>query len=955
MKRIAIAFVLQTLVLSAFAADAPKECTLCVGAVTDLKTAPATPLPLLAEIKEADFATVAPLFDALPAEVRAKTTVIVSYTIDPAQDKLLQVDTHSKAIAAFALAHGPLEAVGVNVDNGDVQIATYAIKRIAVTSLGVGAIKRVVAPLPPLDMLNKMMDLGAAPYFDAFVVDAADIRKTAAWALEKDPGKKIYAKVAPQSPNAFFDLGRAIADGAARAYLAQSDADTLKALAAFDKTLTGDWAYDATAKIETLDAKGNKIDAPTLAFVRGEDLATIVIPRGDATAATITSLQSDLYQKPRRIDAAGEREITDVGRKGSRFLIGVQPVKRPFVITVEHNEKPQANVTKEAIDITTQRGITVEEIIRNHQAYKSYQESIQPRYIAKNATKLRFNIQGGEGLEATISGDYFSDPKGRADWVWQDFYINGVRWKYGRIPELPLIQPEKVTQLPLDLHLTNEYRYQLVRESDVLGYHTYEVRFEPPPDAPAGLPLYRGTVWIDAHTWARVRLSMVQLNLTGEVLSNDERVDFQPFARATHAPLTAANAARSDPRAIEWLPVTVEAQQVISAAGRASVILRSTEFTDFRIAPEDFETKLAEASASDARMVRETSAGLRYLEKAGSGERVVKEGFETSRKFLLGGVHHDAGLEFPLLPLGGVDYFDFDWGHRGIQTNVFFAGVVVAANATNPNVANTRTNIGGDLFAIAVPTTNAMYRNGREQVAEAVKVLPTSLTLRAGHPFAGFGKIDVSVGVSHLTYQRAEDTAPTFEVPADTFVVTTSINPQYARKGWSLSGFYDWNQRSTWKPWGFASEYDPDQKTFVNYGASLAKSFFLPKFQRISTEVDYLSGQRLDRFSKYELGFFGAQKIHGIKSGSVRAEKAVLGHLSYGLVFSDQFRLEAFYDMGLLTDKLAGFDAEPFQGIGIGGQTVGPYGTLLRLDIGKSVGRNAQKGFVANVVFLKLF
>ena len=41
--------------------------------------------------------------------------------------------------------------------------------------------------------------------------------------------------------------------------------------------------------------------------------------------------------------------------------------------------------------------------------------------------------------------------------------------------------------------------------------------------------------------------------------------------------------------------------------------------------------------------------------------------------------------------------------------------------------------------------------------------------------------------------------------------------------------------------------------------------------------------------------------------------------------------------------------------MGIAGQTIGPYGTLLRLDIGKMIGRNAQDGFVANVVFLKLF
>ena len=59
--------------------------------------------------------------------------------------------------------------------------------------------------------------------------------------------------------------------------------------------------------------------------------------------------------------------------------------------------------------------------------------------------------------------------------------------------------------------------------------------------------------------------------------------------------------------------------------------------------------------------------------------------------------------------------------------------------------------------------------------------------------------------------------------------------------------------------------------------------------------------------------------------------------------------------LGLLDDRLAGYHREPFQGLGIAGQTVGPYGTLLRLDIGKTIGRNAQSGFVANVVFLKLF
>ena len=949
-------FALQTLMSTLSAADAPRDCTLCAGAVSDLKAIPATPVPLLANVAVEDFAAAASAIDAFPPAVRSRMTVIISYPIGGGADPLAEVESRTGTIVEWARLHGPFDAIGVAVAGADTATYGYAIKRLAVLAQGQNAAARIALPVVSAETLASLYETGAQSYFDVILVGGDDVKRTAAFLLEKDPAKKVWAVVDGKSPNAFYDLGRAFGEGASRAYLAAPpDVETLASLASFDRALIGEYAFDPSSRAESLDSKGNRLSDPVLTFVRGEDLRTIVIPRGDAAAATITSLPGDFYVTPRRVDANGEREITDVGKKGGRFLIGIQPVRKPFALTVEHNDKPQANVTKEALDVATRRGITVEEIIRNHQAYKAYQESIQPRYIARDTTKLRFTMQGGEAIEAAIVGDYFADPEGRADWVWQDFFLNGVRWKHGKIPELPLIQPEKVTQLPLDIHLTNEYRYQLVRETDLAGYRTYEVRFDPPAKAPAGLPLYRGTIWIDQRTWARVRLSMVQLNLAGEILSNEENVTFQPFARESHAPLTAANVSSTDPREILWLPLEVGAQQVISAAGRASVVLRSTTFTDFRIDPQEYELRLKEASASDARMVRETRGELRYLEKTATGERVVKEGFETSRKFLLGGIHHDAGLQYPVVPLGGIDYFNFDLFHKGIQANVFFAGVVIAANATNPNVANTRTNLGLDFFGIAVPTTNAMYRNGQEQLGESVKSLPTSLTLRAGHPIFQFGKIDVSLGVSHITYQRSEDTAPSFAVPADTFVINPSVDAQYARYGATIAGWYGYSRRTAWKPWGFLSEYNPNQKSFTDFGVSVAKSFYLPKFQRIGVDVSYLGGQRLDRFSKYELGFFGTQRIHGIRSGSIRAEKAIIAHLSYGFVFSEQFRLESFYDHGLVTDKLAGYRSEPFQGVGVAGQTVGPYGTLLRLDLGKMIGRNAQSGFVANVVFLKLF
>jgi hypothetical protein len=958
MKKALIAVaLLQVLVRVAAAAPVSTECSLCFGVVTDMKIAPLAPVNLLLLTSRAGLPDAARYVADLPVSARKKTAVLVTYRLEGTGQPLDQIEENTRAILDWAQRNGPLDAIGADLEGAPADQRAYAIKRLSVTAQGLGITSTIMAHASSTADLPPLYEAGAQAYFDQLVVDGPAVAEFSKWLAANDPVKKIIAVVTPESPNSFFDLASALARGATRAYLKQPNtAEELTAVSNVNRALGGDYAFDGSSRVQMLDTKGQPVAEKVVAFVRGEDLRTIVVPQGAAPTGAIVSLRGSDLSNPQRIDARGIAPIKDNGVKGGNYLVGLQPATGPFVLSVEHTDRPDTTVTKEAINVNTKRGITVDEIIRNHQAYRSYGESIQPRYVATNTTKLRFVIaEGGESVESTIEGSYFSEPGGKSDWVWQNFYINGVKWKYGRIPELPLIQPEKVTQLPLDIHLTNEYRYQLVRETDVDGYHTYEVRFEPPPNAPAALPLYRGTVWIDAHTFARIRISMVQLNLSGEVLSNEERVDFVPFAVASYQPLTAAQVSTTAPRDILWLPQTVNAQQVISAAGRANVILRETTFSQFRINTPEYDRLHQEASASDARMVRETEGVMKYLEKRGDGERVVKEGFDESRLFLLGGIHHDDGLQFPVVPLGGIDYFNFNTGNTGIQTNVFFAGVIVAANATNPDVHHTRINVGADFSGIAIPFENSIFRNGQESKGEAVKTLPLSLTLRAGHPFLQFGKIDLSLGISHINYQRSPDTAAGFEVPADTFVLAPSIDGSYSRHGYTLGGFYEYAHRTNWRPWGILSEYDPKQQNYTDFGASFGKSFYLPKFQRIGVEIDYLDGSNLDRFSKYELGFFGSQRIHGIRSGSVRAEKATLGHLSYGFVFSQQFRLETFYDYGLLDDRASGLHHEPFQGIGIGGQTVGPYGTILRLDLGKSVGRNSQSGFVANIVFLKLF
>lgn len=937
--------------VSSIAAD----CSFCGGvALTDGTATVSLPVPLYVAVDGSAEGPITGALASLSPEVRAGTLLIVR-TPKFEGDAVTAADAFIARLVDELAGRPPLAAAGIDATANDAQVAAFATKRFAVAMQGRGAANAIAAPRMSLERLGALYDAGAGPYFDEVLVDAENAASIAAWLGEHDPAKRLVALVDPTHANRLYDLAQAFANGATRAYIATPGAGDAESVAAMNRELKGDFAYDATSSVELLRTDGSKSDEKALAFVRGEDLRTVLFTPGNPATAIIVSLPSDDMMSPRRIDARGAATITDVGKKAGRFLVGLQPSKASFLLTADRPPLPDTNVTKEAIDVVTARGISVEEIIRNHQAYWSFQDSIAPRYIAHNETKLRFNIQTGEAFEATLAGEQYFDGDGRSDWVWRDLLINGVKWKYGEIPELPLIQPEKVSQLPLDLHLTNEYRYALAGETQLRGYDTYEVRYEPPPNAPADLPLYRGTVWIDRKTWTRVRISMIQLNLEGEVLSNEETIDYVPFAAGSHELLAAEDALSRDARSLIWLPRQVTGEQVLSMMGRGTAVRRDTDFSAFEIDPASFETRHSAALASRTRMVRDTAKGLRYLVPEGNGQRRVKDEFDTSRLFLAGGVFHDDGMEYPVVPLGGIDYFNFDLGGRGIQTNVFYAGVMAAINATDPSFRGSRTNLGIDFFGIAVPFENTILRDGEDSPGETVATIPVLLNLRAGHPVFGFGKVDVNLGLGYTSYQRADDTAPEFVEPPNTFELRPGVDFRYDRWGNSFTASWERGYRTDWAPWGDPLEYDPDQETYDRYVATVGRSFYLPKFQRIGIELDYMDGRNLDRFSKYELGFFGTQRVRGIASGSVRAERAILGHLSYGFVISDLFRLEAFYDHALIDDSASALERAPFQGVGIAGQTVGPWGTLLRLDIGKSVGPNAQDDFVASVLFLKLF
>ena len=316
---------------------------------------------------------------------------------------------------------------------------------------------------------------------------------------------------------------------------------------------------------------------------------------------------------------------------------------------------------------------------------------------------------------------------------------------------------------------------------------------------------------------------------------------------------------------------------------------------------------------------------------------------------------YDDALDYPL-PLAGVNYFSFDFKGTGKQVNAFFAGALLTANVAEPRLFGSRFDLGAQAFALAVPFADILFRDDREVHEEEIKSRAATFSLKLGRPLGSFVKLNLEGGLLFNKYSRSDTTASDFVLPSDNVLGSLSLGAHYARSGYQASAEGSYNRRSKWDFWGRPgnSDFDPDAKDFLRWEAKASKNWYLPLFQKVGAEIDYASGSDLDRFSKYQFGFFGGTRVHGYQSDRVRAAEAFSGHLSYGFEINEALRLEAVVDGALATDKDTGLDREKLGGVGLAGSFVGPWKTLINLDVGVPI-VGPDDGFVAYLVFLKLF
>ena len=656
--------------------------------------------------------------------------------------------------------------------------------------------------------------------------------------------------------------------------------------------------------------------------------ADLVIDTSDVTGGVVDDLLANTENPVPSLKS-------DPASRTTRAEVPMAPT--PLILRYQRFATPGYLKGPESAQIETTHELTAEEIIARHQEFQADQDRRLQSIMAEATISYHYTVASARfSIDVTTRNRFYWDRKTGAEWEQLDFYFNGVRWTGKKPPDLPLIQPEKVVTLPLDLHLDKSYEYRLLGTDQADGRDCYLLEFVPREGQEH---LYRGRVWIDRKNFAKVRVSSVQTGLEPPVTSNDERDHFGPAPGSGESPL--------------WVLQSIDGQQRHTLAGVNLIVLREVTFKDFVLNSSEFEAKRQEAYASQHTMMRDTEEGFRYLDRSEGGQRTVRT--TQTRSTLLGavGLYRQQNLDYPVVPLLGVDYFSFDFRQTKNQVNFFFAGAILQASWQNPSIGKTKVDAGASVLGIAFSATDRYYVGDEEIESVAVRSRGQDLSANLGYPLGNFFKVKALASVDYQQFGHSEDAEDSFVVPSDTLEIGWGAQGQFDRRGWTVQARAERIRRTDWEPWGdrdpastavgsLYSEFDPDDRTFLRYQGSISKQIVLPYFQKVILVAEYLTGDRLDRFSKYQFGFFDT-RVRGFSGSGVRFDRGTLASGSYQFNLGNVLRFAATVDWARVRNEdLAAGDPDlaglqRFTGAGLSGNFMGPWNTLFQFDYGIAV------------------
>jgi hypothetical protein len=802
------------------------------------------------------------------------------------------------ALPGMTDALAPLAGVFLSIPDlpaSDPERTVFAIRRAATELRAVRPDLRVGLVLTPA-LATDVVARAVAPYLDAVWlrpelaseagVIASRYAGLARW-IERGATDVLAAGAGLADETAVVDArDRAPALAAALAALRPLMPPGLSPLPEVRVTCSGCLA-DVWLHPETLDA---------IAVVHGAAPGNAVTIAPDALRVARADLQSG---------TVGPMPVT---RTTDGARVEVNGAHDPLVLRIAGWRGTDEDVYTTRVRVSAERTLTVDEIIARHQAQRARQARIVENTIASGTTVLTFDVPGFAGPVEISARTRIFTREALTEVAQDDVRVNGVDMDIGaRAPRLPIIEPERVATPPLMIALSSAYRYQLVGRAREGGRDCYVVEFRPrDPDVPS----FTGRAWIDAVAFALVRLEAAQTALAGPIVSSEQHDVFAPVPAGSSQ---------------VWLPMRSSSFQIYQAAALRTPIHREILTPHLEVNVPDFDARLSAAHASDAVMLRETPQGYRYLVPAPAetkaaqprATRVLAPDAASRVWTLVFGTLFDPNIDVPL-PFAGLSYLDLSAFGGGGQLSAFYGGSFGQAAVTVPAFLRRRWQLTSRAFGIAASYNDRSFRDGIEQYDENIVQRPFRADATVIAPLSSRAQLRLGYEFEYTAFDRNDDTAPGFLVPADAVVHGLRVGLDLQRGPWSLLAWWNPARRAGWRPWGRPGlDYEPGSADFQRYGLTAARSWVIAPGAVARLEGSWLDGHDLDRFSRYTFDSFES-RLHGYPSASLRFDRGAVVRSVATWTTPGRLRLDGFADLAAVRDPGFGSGVKSYPGFGFG-------------------------------------
>lgn len=613
---------------------------------------------------------------------------------------------------------------------------------------------------------------------------------------------------------------------------------------------------------------------------------------------------------------------------------------KPILIIVERL-KTGTVLKDEGITVIGTYKIPVEFIIARHQAVENNQNLFLKNYTAEAVVNYHFKIPGSSGsLDVTFINQFFYDRKGGARWVQKELLINGVKWKGKTIPELPIIEPEKINTLPLVLTMSRAYSYRLIKEEVLKDKNCYVIEFISLKDYSQNVT---GKVWIDKETYQKIQIQIIQKNMTPPQVSNEEFDHYEEM--------------NIDGKTFNILK-KIKAQQIFTVIGQTITAEKEVYFNNITINDEEYEKKLEEAYKSDYPILQDTEKGYRYLSKNKEGNREIRWEEKSGKWSAVAGAYYDESLDYPL-PFLGANYFDYNYKKKDVQLNLFLAGPIDSISFSKPNLfKNFDLSINGIFFLFYFK--DRFFENGEEIEEKELKTMKERIYFTLSNKISSFSKLNLDLKGTYVNFKKSKNSSYLFKIPSNHLDFSYGLSFDYSRKGWLFNCQWEGHKRSEWKEWGFLCDKKQidKKKDYILYGASIGKTFYFKNFQKAGFSLSYLDGKDLDRFSKYEFTYMGEKSLSGFTGSGIKFNKGFILKNLYSIDIVKLIRFSISLDYAKVKETQRLNYWQDHLGLGITGTISGPLNTICSLDIGYALKSDIPKvkgSFTIALILFKLW